>query len=425
MLGGSADSAEVVIVGGGLIGCAIALELARRGVQPLVVERDRPGRAASWAGAGMLSPVGELAQHPTFLTLARASLAAYPAFVQDIAGATRRLVEFGVIGKLEIAFNERELTRVHRLTGASGVHALSAAQARQLEPALSDRCLGGAQLPEDAFVDNRALGEALWQAARARGVQFRLGETVRALRARAGRVTGVQLNNGNIAAPVVVIAAGAWSETLQGLPRPLPVAPVRGQMIALQCTAPLFSSILESERCYMIPRAGGRVLVGATVEKVGFDSRLTTSALETLRAAAAELVPELVQAKLAEHWLGFRPGTPDDLPVLGPDPEVEGLFYATGHFRNGILLTPITGTLIADLIEGQTPDFALEPFAAVRFAGSAPRPAAERFPVRQAAARRDTLAGPFQCDVCAAVMYERHCRIICPECGYQRDCSDP
>lgn len=361
------ESAEVVVIGGGLIGCAIAFELAGRGHQATVVERGLPAQAASWAGAGMLSPVGESGAHESFLTLARASLAAYPAFLETLTESTGLGIEFNAPGKIEVAFSEAEAAQLRRLHAAPGAQPLSPAQTLQLEPALNSTINAAVRTAEDALVDNRALGEALWQAAQRRGVAFQLGQPALSLRIDRARVTGVQLGSGAVNAEKVVIAAGAWSGLLAGLPHALPVTPVRGQMIALRHLPQLFHSILQSQRCYLIPRANGRVLVGATVERVGFDARTTASGLQSLLSAALELVPALAGAEVSEHWTGFRPGTPDDLPILGHDPAIQGLFYATGHYRNGILLTPITGILMADLLEGREPFVALEAFRPHRF----------------------------------------------------------
>jgi glycine oxidase len=314
----------------------------------------------------MLSPVGELAGHADFLAIARASLAAYPEFVRRTAELAGCAIEFRASGKFEVAFRTSGMERLQHLLDFPGVRAVGVTEACTLEPAISPAIAAAIHFPDDALVDNRALRAALEQAARLCGAQVRL-DPVRALHVRAGRVTGLQCASGIIAAHHVVITAGAWSGQIEGLPRALPVAPVRGQMIALYGELPL-RAMLQSEGCYLIPRAGGRVLVGATVERVGFDARTTEQGRAALHQAAIELVPALDRAELREHWMGFRPGTPDDLPIMGHDPSVEGLLYATGHFRNGILLAPITGTLMADLVEGRAPAFALTSFRPDRFA---------------------------------------------------------
>jgi glycine oxidase len=364
------DTADVAIIGGGAIGCSIAFELAGRGHRVVVIERDQPGRAATWAAAGMLSPLGETPPDSTFAALARASLLAYPAFlsrIKDVGGDT---VEFAAPGKLEVAFDEKEASRLRAFCAINNLAFLAGADARGLVPSLSERVTGAARFPDDALVDPRALGQSLWRACIARGVRFRLGETVTAIRANGAAVTGVLTAAGEISAAKVVLAAGAWSGVVEGLTRPASVMPVRGQMLALQCSEPPFGQLLQSDHCYMIPRAGARVLVGATVERVGFDPRTTAEGVQGLLHAAIEMVPALGQAELSEVWTGFRPGTPDDLPILGADPGIVGLYYATGHYRNGILLAPITATVMADLIEGKPATFDLAEFRPNRFLDS-------------------------------------------------------
>jgi glycine oxidase len=365
------ESTDVAVIGGGLIGCAIAFELACLGIQVTILEQSLPAREASWAGAGMLSPLGHRSHPASLEALMRASRAAYPALLERILENTDVAVPFGAPGKIEVAFARSEEVQLERVEKEAGVHALSREDALRMEPALSPAITTANHFPEDAFVDNRMLGKALWHAAAHRGVVFRLGAPALSLTTSNQRVTSIQLAGSRISAPVVVIAAGAWSARIEGLPRPLPIEPVRGQMIALHWLPQRIRSILESERCYLIPRAGGRVLVGATIERVGFDPRTTTAGIHSLLAGAIELVPAIAEAEVAEHWTGFRPGTPDDLPVLGPDPEIEGLLYATGHYRNGILLAPITSTLIAELVEGRKPSLALVDFRVDRFRSSA------------------------------------------------------
>ena len=361
------EPAGIVIVGGGVIGCAIAFELAGRGHQVTVVDRSQPGRAATWAAAGMLSPLGESPPDTTFAALASSSLSTYPNFLAEIGNETAIEVEFNAPGKLEVAFDDAEAARLTQLCGVNGVPYLPPAEARALETGLSREVAGAIHFAADALVDPRALGHALWHACEKRGVSFRIDETVQKLRRIGDSVGGIVSNAGAIDASIVVIAAGAWSGAIEGLPVALPITPVRGQMIALRSAELPFRRLLQSKRCYMIPRSNGRVLVGATVERVGFDARTTAAGLAGLLAAAIELVPSLAEAELAEYWTGFRPGTPDDLPVLGADSKVSGLYYATGHYRNGILLAPITAQLTADLIEQRQTSHPLYEFRAERF----------------------------------------------------------
>ena len=247
-------------------------------------------------------------------------------------------------------------------------------EARAAEPALNPYLRAALRFPEDHQVDNRLLAEALRQAAVAAGVRIRSGETATAVLQDAGRVSGVVLASGErIAARTVVIAAGAASGEIVGLPAPLTVRPVHGQLLALRPVTPLIRHVLDSPRIYLVPRSDGRVIVGATVEEVGFRSGVTAGGVHGLLAAALELVPSLADAPLVESWSGHRPGTPDGKPVLDGDPELPGLIYATGHYRNGILLTPITALALADMILGRAPRHDLTPFGIERFRTAHPR----------------------------------------------------
>lgn len=320
---------DVVVIGGGLIGCSIAWRLAQRGASVTLVERDHPGRAASWAAAGWLSPYGYANQNATLASLALRSLDAFPAFVEELHASTGISIEYGAPGRMELS---------------------------EQPPQLYDR---------DAFVDSRQLSEAAALAAKTAGVRQLVGSAVIHVSAhdstnRLKLSTGETLNCSR-----VVIAAGAWSGELTGLGRQVPVSPVRGQMLSVQHDGTL-QHILHAEHCYLIPRSGGRVLIGATVEHDGFEPPPTDQPLRDLHAAALELVPSLAGAPIIETWFGFRPRTPDDLPILGPDPEMPGIVYATGHYRNGILLAPITAELIARVVErndvSELRDFGIDRF---------------------------------------------------------------
>lgn len=377
---------DVVIIGGGIIGCGVAWTLARRGVGVTVVERDQPGGQASWAAAGMLSPLGETESPGPFFDLAMASFQRFGAFVRAVEEAAGFEVEYRESGKLCVALDEAgaaELAARHEWQRGAGhdVELLDGEEARRLEPELSPAVMAGLHIPRDRHVDNRRLGRALWVAAARAGARFVLGDAVQGIRlegsgsgaAEAGgarhRVRGVSLASGaRIEAPCAVLAAGCWSGRISLAGRALPVSPVGGQMVALETVPPVLSRVIQATGCYLVPRSDGRVLVGATMERRGFAARPTAGGVHALLGAALRAIPRLASAPVVEQWAGLRPGTPDGLPILGPDPDVAGLIHATGHFRNGILLAPITAELIADVVTGAAPALALEPFRADRFA---------------------------------------------------------
>lgn len=372
-------TADVVVVGAGVIGCAVARELAGRGLAVTVVERDSPGRRATWAAAGMLSPLGEAREGGPFLELADESLRRYASFVEALREETSIDVEYHANGKLYVSLSEededlRSLT-ASPLAGRFDVRALSSEEARRLEPGLSSAIRTAVLVGRDHRVNNRLLAQALLASATAAGVTFRSGSPVAAVEIRNDRIRGVRLMSGErVEADRVIIAAGAWSGSLAGLPRPVPVRPVKGQMFAVAGGPAggrgVPGHVIFAARCYIIPRRDGRILVGATEEEAGFCKGPTPRGLASLMQASMELVPRIGELPLVETWFGFRPGTPDDLPILGSDPGVDGLLYATGHYRNGILLAPITAACIADLVLGTTPPVPLQPFGIERFTGT-------------------------------------------------------
>ena len=346
---------HVVVIGAGIIGCTTAWRLAQRGVQVTVVEKDQPAGKATWAAGGMLIPMMEAGS--PLPPLAEASSAQYPSFVEELRTAT------GIDAELQLETLNR------------------------------------------GSVDNRKLGRAACEAARRAGVTFTLGVEARRIVHAGARFRRVELANGTaIEADAVVIAAGAWSGELVGLPIKIPVVPIRGQMLAVEHEPQLVSHIVKGETCYLVPRGKRRLLIGATVEHVGFDEGTTKEGIEGLRTAAQQLVPAIADAPVVETWAGLRPGTPDDLPILGRDPQLHGVFYATGHYRNGILLAPVTARLMTELIVDGGTSFDVSAFSISRFVVAVDDP---------------------RCDLCGTRMKEWHCRIVCPACGYQRDCSDP
>lgn len=351
------------MVGGGIVGLSCAWELARRGARVAVVDPGEPAARATWAAGGMLAPLGEAPEPGAFLELGMRSLALYPDFARGLEDASGRPVGLHLNGKLLTAATPEEEEALARrrdwlLADVQPVRWMSGEAARSLEPSVAPGTRAGLLLEGNGRVDNRALQEALETAVDAEGVRRMRGRALGLCR-DAGRVTGVILEEaGELAAEWVVLAAGAWSGTLTGLPRPLPVRPVKGQMLAFAAPARPLSRVVTSSRAYLIPREtprGPLVVVGATSEEAGFDLSVDLPGQARLEAGAVALVPALARASVVERWAGLRPGIPDGLPVLGPEPAAGGLVYATGHFRNGILLAPVTALAVSGWITGRPP----------------------------------------------------------------------
>lgn len=371
---------DVIVVGAGVIGMAVARELALRRISVTVVERGSPGREASWAAAGMLSPLGEVVALPDMRALADASLDRWSSFARSVREETGVDVEYRALGALHIAFDEAQAQVLRalemRADERSGAEWLESAAARRLEPTIADDILAALLIARDHRVNNRRLGQALWAAAVGAGVEFRLGVEVREILLEGPahgirRFSRVRLSgSAELSGGALVIAAGAWSGGLPGLPTPIPVRPIRGQMLAVS-TAPerrtLLERVLVAPGCYLVPREDGQILIGATVEDAGFRPGPTPAGIAGLVSAATRAAPIVQDLPLTETWAGFRPGTPDDRPVLGADPRAQGVFHATGHFRNGILLTPITAEVIADTVQQKPPVLPITSFSAARF----------------------------------------------------------
>jgi glycine oxidase len=371
----SENTRDVVIIGGGIIGASIAWELARRGLHPLVLDRQESGREASWAAAGMLQTAPDNADGIPLVPLARASLALYPQFVEDIEADSGRAVGLRRTGAMEIFFSSdaaHELSTFVVLNHGLGLpaEALSLDDALEMEPALSPHAQAAAFLPEECALDSRALTDAVLAAAIARGAAVLAGVEAESLIVRGARVEGVVAAAHRFTADHVILAAGAFSSRLEAARRYAPTRPVRGQMVALLSSAPPIVRVLRSKRGYIVPRDDARpqrLVAGSTLENAGYEKRVTSEGIARVLEAAQELVPDLADAEILETWCGLRPDTPDHLPILGPT-DLDGLTIATGHFRNGILLAPITAKLIADWITDRRASFDWEIFSPLRFA---------------------------------------------------------
>jgi glycine oxidase len=361
---------DVAVVGAGLIGLSVAYELGKRGASVTVYDRAEPARAASWAGAGMLAPFSESLPDGAMLVLCRMSLERYPSFVAELRERTGVDARFRRDGTMHVALDEPALAALAAVAdtfrGNGGeVHMLDRTEALVREPMLARDVAGALFVANEAQVDNRRLGRALIAACAMLGVRFERVESV-ALEADERRVRGVRTNLGFAAASTVVNAAGAWAGELPGVPQRarVPVRPIAGEMLALAVPYGAFRALVWLGHRYLVPRDDGRLLVGATVQDRGFDARVTAGGAHELLDAALTVAPALASFAVVETWAGLRPGSHDGRPYLGAT-ALEGYAVASGHYRNGILLAPITAELLADaILDGaNTP---LAPFAPSR-----------------------------------------------------------
>jgi glycine oxidase len=362
--------ADIIIVGGGVIGLSIGRELARRGVRELIlIERGELGAEASWAAGGILAPQVEADQADDFFRLACASRDLYAEFAEALRAETGIDVELDRSGTLFLGFTdseEHEMRSRYDWQASAGfqIEWLTDEQARALEPNISPQVRCALRFPNDYQVENRRLVQALTVANQKLGVRLVTNCEVRSLRIEREKVTGVETSSGLFNAPIVVVAAGAWSSQIT--PATIQIDPVRGQMLCFDA-AQIARHVIYSARGYLVPRRDGRLLAGSTSELVAFDKRVTDEGVDSIKSMAFEIAPSLANLELTDSWAGFRPQASDNLPVIGRDEEVEGLFYATGHYRNGILLAPITAKVIAEAIIENTAPTALGNFSPQRF----------------------------------------------------------
>ncbi len=368
-------NSDVLIIGGGVIGLAIARELRKQGVSRImIIERGTVGAEASHAAAGMLAPNAETEKLDDFFRLCNESNKLYPEFAAELQDDTDIDIELDRQGTLYLAFTQDDSAEIgrrflwQRAAGLAVEH-LTARETRTLEPFLSPDVRESLFFPNDWQVENRKLLLALQKFASINKIEIRENTEIKNLLIENGQIIGAGSETEKLFAPQVILATGAWTSFVKAENLVMPqVKPIRGQMITFHTAKRLFQKVIYSPRGYLVPRADGRVLVGATVEDVGFDKSVTPAGIEFLHENAIEIAPVLVNLEIAEKWAGLRPLAADGLPILGSFAQVENLYLATAHYRNGILLAPLTARILAGKIVGGAASDYLDIFSPRRFA---------------------------------------------------------
>ncbi len=351
---------DVVIIGGGVIGLSFAWRLRRAGASVLVVERHEPAREATSAAGGMIAHC-DPAIPPELKAMAEASARMYPEFVAELRAEAYESPDLREHGAILFCSDSEAPT-------CSDARPLTEAERSDLEPLIQLR--GPSYFLKEASVDPRKLGSALEKAARTIGVDFVTGSPATEIALLGGRATGVRTAKSYYPADAVVNCAGAWASQLK--PVALPTRPVKGQMVCVipqrnaKDAGPLIQHVVRTPEVYIIPRSDGRMLLGATAEDVGFDKRIDPDTVKRLHQAAISVVPQIEHMRIHDAWAGLRPGTPDGLPIMGAT-SVKGYYAATGHFRDGILLAPVTALVMTEVLKGRAPSFDLKPFSPARF----------------------------------------------------------
>lgn len=366
------QTSQVVVVGAGIVGCAIAYELARRGVHVRVIDRREVGQGATQASAGVLAPYIEAHDRRPLLDLTTRSLDLYDEFVARIVEDSGEAVQYMRTGTLEVAADAGGMARlegIHAACVERGIRAelLDADAVREVEPQLAPTVRGGVVVDSHGFIGAAELTAALRRAAAAHGVSFRTSEAVTRIGANGAGIR-VETAGDALVCEAAVMAAGSWSGHVEiDGASPVPIRPVRGQLLHLGRPAPPLRRVVWSPDCYLVPWSDGSLLAGATSEDVGFDERATVAGVRKLMDAAQRVAPAVGGASFQEARVGLRPATPDALPVIGPSAAVPGLVYACGHFRSGILLAPLTAAVVADWMIDRRLDSALDVTSPSRF----------------------------------------------------------
>ncbi|WP_246050040.1 glycine oxidase ThiO [Aquibacillus sediminis] len=359
---------DAIVVGGGVNGGAVAYALAKRGKTVLLLEKDRLASKSSGAAAGMLAAQAELNEDGPLFQLARASRSMFPAIAEEIKSLTGIDIELINKGMLKIAQSEEQEQQykdIIAIQQAANEQAdwLTGAEVRRLEPALADTIRGAMYIEKDGQVSAPKLSLGLLKAAVVQGAIIKEHVTVESFLFEKSHVTGVSTNQGTFTGDHVIVTGGAWSQQLLAQTgMHLQTYPVKGECLSVQSNQPLLSRTIFSHGCYLVPKVGGRIVIGATVKPDSFNENVTMGGIATLMEKAKNLVPKVTEAEWERAWAGIRPQTNDGLPYLGEHPNYNGLSVATGHFRNGILLAPITGELIADLVDRKPTAIDLTPF---------------------------------------------------------------
>jgi glycine oxidase len=372
---------KALVVGGGIIGSSVAWRLACDGVQVIVFERGRLGQEASWAAAGLIGPQAEAHEPGVFFDLAMAAKRSFDAVVERLTKESGVDPQYDPHGVLYVAFDEAARAALQaraRWQRAAGgvVEELSPREAFRLAPALSEKIVFAIHLPDNRRVENRQLTLAYVNAATHAGAEFREGAGVYSVETAGGRATGLRLADGAVeSGDVIINAAGAWAGDIRGLEDDrLHFYPVRGQILCFDARPGLIGPSLFSGTGILVPRRDGRLLAGSIFEEAGFNKSVTMDGMERILRAVRAMVPSIASIPFREAWAGLRPASDDLLPVLGPSPTVGGVLYAAGHFRSGILLSALTGEVIADLVKGRKPSIELAPFSPARFRDGIARP---------------------------------------------------
>ena len=365
---------KALVIGGGIIGSSVAWRLTSEGVQVSVFERGRLGQEASWAAAGLIGPQAEAHEPGAFFDLALAGKRSFDAIVERLTAESGVDPEYDDHGVLYVAFDDVARARLQaraRWQRAAGgqVDELTPREAFRLAPVLSEKIIFALHMPNNRRVENRKLTLAYINAATHAGAEFREGALIHSIEVSSGRATGVRLADGSLEeGDVVINAAGAWAGEISGLEEDrIHFYPVRGQILCFEARPGLVEPSLFSESGIVVPRRDGRILAGSIFEEAGFNKSVTLDGMERILRAVRAMVPSIASIPFREAWAGLRPASDDLLPMLGPSPTVANVMYAAGHFRSGILLSAVTGEVIADLVKGRAPSIDLAAFSPARF----------------------------------------------------------